>query len=118
MWSETIVPIIDGIEAAPENPSIYGCAEVMELVVTVAQAFTSMPADGITLRWRERFGHQHIIIDGYNVIRDALKQRWKCIGCQRHVRCMDLPVGGSGNHLIFFFHKICDGCVFVKLNAK
>jgi hypothetical protein len=66
--------VVDSVVPAPQNAIVFGHAVVMELVRHVTDALPVAPADVGQLRFRQRFGHQRIVVDRHGVVAVPLQQ--------------------------------------------
>ncbi len=110
--------MIDGVESAPEDASICSVAEVMELMVAIAETFTSVPANGVLLCLSERLGHEDVIVDGDNVIGNSFEQRGIGVGGKGNLAGVHLSMRGEGDDLVFFLVEFGDRGMLVETHAE
>ena len=91
--------VVHRIVAAKQDAVVAGNAVVVKLVGHVGNALTMLPADGGQLFWRQRLGHQHVVVYRDGVPAITLEQRGKGIGSQHHPCCVQLALRRMQRHL-------------------
>src|SRR3990170_2576961 len=116
--TDTAAEVVRRVEAAPQDPVVGRQPEVVEAVRGIGQPFAPGPSDRGALLGRERFGHEDVVVHGYDVAPDLAQERWVPVRREDHPIGEDRAVTRPHAHTTALALERTDGRGLVDPNAE